>query len=115
MRAHLLKPDLVPAPEQLREYLLERRFWEEFGAPQPPLDDWPKRKVAEYVAIQRAIDEVEQERQQRDQRAATSGLPGGSPTGSPRAAATDEGFQRIRAQASPPPMPPGMPSSTPPT
>src|SRR5579859_5348529 len=78
--AHLRKPHLVPAPEAYTEYCLERRFWEEFGAPQPPLDDWPRRKVAEYTCIQRAIDEVQAE---RDRAANGSGLPAGQPAAAP--------------------------------
>lgn len=97
----------MPAPAALTEYLVEKRFWQEFGAPQPPLDDWPRRKVAEYVAIQRAIDEVERE---RERAANNSGLPASSGS----AQATEEAYRAMRAVAKPPPMPPAMPPGAPP-
>jgi len=110
VKAHLSKPDLLPAPEAYRMYCLERRFWEEFGAPQPPLDDWPRRKVAEYICVQRAIDEVEQERAQRDQRANSAGLPNGTARPTTPADITDQAYQQLRAQAVPPPMPSAAPA-----
>lgn len=106
MSAHLRKPHLVPAPEAYTEYCLERRFWEEFGAPQPPLDDWPRRKVAEYTRIQRAIDEVTRERE----RTPAIGSGAGGPPGSAAGPATEEAYQRMRTQAVTPTLPPPPPT-----
>lgn len=101
----------MPAPAALTEYQLERRFWQEFGAPQPPLDDWPRLKIAQYVCIQRAFDEVEVD---RNRAANNSGLPSGTGTARPPASphVTEEAYQAMRAKAQPPPMPPGAPPPT---
>lgn len=104
MKAAVLRPDLpnlFPAPPELQAYVVERQFFQEFGAAQPPLHLWPDKKLRDYSIIMQVIGEVEREQQAaREREAATrSKSPAGAPGGANKAAATEEAYRRMREQA----------------
>jgi hypothetical protein len=104
VRAHLRRPETFPCPPELSSYRLERWFCERFNVPGDPLPLWPAQKIADYATIMIVEAEVEAEQQ----RSAAGANAGSQPSaaGPPRPAATQDSYQRLRAQATPPPMPP---------
>lgn len=79
-------------------YMTERRFHTEFGVAQPPLHEWPQRKVDDYTVIMQVIDEVEaKERAEQERKTRASAGGGGARGADP--AATEQAYQAMRARA----------------